>query len=160
MSPADHQDKMGLASKKQKQIIHILEHQLISKGLLDDRGYHLMLLEWFGRGSSKDLTREEASLLIDRLVKMGGAITHDSHTRPFTVHRFEEESSIEGLRHEVMQLAKERYGKDFERPLAALCSKLHIDDYTVMDVRHAKAVKEALLRLEAKGPYESGKGPE
>jgi hypothetical protein len=146
---------MELATKKQKQIIHILEHQLINKRLLDDKGYHRMLMEWFGRGSSKDLTREEASFLIDRLVKMGGVITHDSHTRPIPAHRFEEESSIEGLRHEVMQLAKERYGEDFERPLAALCKKLHIDDYTQMDVRHAKAIKEALLRLEAEGPYEA-----
>ncbi len=145
------------ATKKQKQIIHILEHQLIDRGLLDDKGYHLMLMEWFDSESSKDLTREEASFLIDRLVKMGGVITHDSHTRPFPAHRFGEESSIEGLRHEVMQLAKERYGENFERPLAALCRKLHIDDYTRMDVRHAKAIKEALLRLEAEGPYEKKK---
>ncbi len=144
---------MENATKNQKQIIHILEHQLIDKGLLDDKGYHLMLIEWFGRGSSRDLTREEASSLIDRLVKMGGVITHGSHTRPIPAHGFGEESSIWGLRHEVMQLAKERYGEDFDRPLAALCRKLHIDDYTSMDVRHAKAIKEALLRLEAEGSY-------
>ncbi len=148
---------MESATKKQKQIIHILEHQLINKGLIDDGGYHLILLEWFGKGSSKDLTQEEASFLIDKLVKMGGVITHDSHTQPIAPHRFEEESSIEGLRHEVIRLAKERYGEDFEKPLAALCEKLHIDDYTRMDVRHAKAIKETLLRLEAEGPYERKK---
>jgi hypothetical protein len=142
------------ATKKQKQIIHILKHQLIDKGLLDEEGYHQMLMKSFGKKSSRNLTREEASFLIGRLVKMGGVITHDGHAQLISSRRFEEESSIEGLRHEVIQLARERYGNDFERPLVALCKKLHIDDYKRMDVRHAKAIKETLLRLETEGPYE------
>jgi hypothetical protein len=157
LSPDDQKDGMEQVTRKQKQIIHILEHQLVRKGLLDDRGYHLMLMGWFGKGSSRDLTHEEASFLIDQLVKMGGVITwapkHAGQGRRIPAHRFAEESSIEGLRHEVIQLAKERYGEDFERPLAALCRRFEIDDYRSMDIRHAKALKETLLRMEAEGPY-------
>jgi hypothetical protein len=149
---------MESATRKQKQLIHILERQLIDKALLDDKGYHLMLMGWFGKASSKELTSEEASFLIHQLVRMGGVITEspEQHRR-IPTHRFDEESSVEGLRHEVLQLAKERYGEDFEKPLAALCRKLHIDDYNKMDVRHAKAIKEALIRLETEGPYQAKK---
>ncbi len=143
------------ATKKQKQIIHILEHQLIEKGALDEKGYRLMLTALFGSESSRDLSHTEASRLIDQLVKMGGVIIHDEKSTYVPAGRFTEESSIDGLRHEVIQLAKERYGDEFEKPLAALCRKLHIDDYASMDVRHAKAVKQTLLRLQTEGPYTS-----
>ena len=139
-------------TRKQEQIIHILEQQLVSKGLLDDKGYHLLLMKWFGRQSSRDLTHEEASLLIDRLVKMGGVISH-GRGRTIPSRGSREQSSVEGLRNEVLQIAKERYGEQFERPLAALCRKLNIEDYRTMDVRHGKALKETLLRLQAEGPY-------
>jgi hypothetical protein len=151
----------GEPTRKQKQIIHILEHQLIGKGLLDDKGYHLILMGWFGKKSSRDLTHEEASFLIDQLVKMGGVITpspgREGSKGLISFRRFHEESSLEGLRKEVLQIAKERYGKDFERPLAALCRHLNIEDYRSVDVRHGKALKDALLRLQSEGPYGRGK---
>ncbi len=152
---------MKRSTKKQKQIIHILEQQLIRKGAIDEKGYRLILMGLFGKESSRDLSHAEASRLIDQLVKMGGEITwaqkDGSQMHRIPAERFEEPSSIEGLRHEVVLLAKERYGEEFDRPLAALCKKLHIDDYTSMDVRHAKAVKETLLRLRTEGPYTSKK---
>ncbi len=148
---------MERATNKQKQIIHILEHQLIAKGVLDDEGYRLILRGLFDRESSKDLSQAEASILIDQLVKMGGVITwapkHGGHGLRIPVRKFDEESSIAGLRHEIITLAKERYGEDFDKPLAALCRKFKIDDYRVMDVRHAKAIKETLLRLQAESLY-------
>jgi hypothetical protein len=148
---------MDRASKKQKQIIHILEQQLIRKGALDDKGYRLLLMAWFGRESSKDLSHAEASFLIDQFVKMGGEITwvpkHGFHGQRIPAHRFSEEGSIEGLRKEIILLAKERYGEDFEKPLAALCRRFKIGDYMSVDVRHAKAIKETLLRLQTEGPY-------
>lgn len=140
---------MSEPTKKQEQVIHILEQQLIRKGVLDDRGYRLLLNGWFGRQSSADLTREEASLLIERLVRMGGVIT-SVRKRGVRLH---EESSIEGLRREVVQIARERYGEDFEKPLKALCARLNIPDYRSMDVRHGKVLKETLLRLQTEGPY-------
>jgi hypothetical protein len=156
-SPYDRRDGMERITRKQKQIIHILEHQLVRKGLLDERSYHLLLMGWFGKGSSRDLAQEEASFLIDQLVKMGGVITwspkHAKGGQRTPAHGFGEESSIEGLRHEVIKLARERYGENFERPLAALCRRFEIKDYRSMDVRHAKALKETLLRLEMEGPY-------
>jgi Bacteriophage Mu, GemA protein len=148
-------------TRKQEQLIHILERQLVRKELLDDRGYRHLLTKWFGRNSSRELTPEEASLLIDRLVQMGGVISrrpgHDSRRRRILASRFHEESSMEGLRNEVLQIARERYGEDFGKPLAALCRKLNIPDYSSMDVRHGKALKKTLLRLEAGGPYIPGK---
>lgn len=141
-------------TKKQEQIIHVLEHQLMRKELLDERGYRLLLTEWFGRHSSRDLTREEASSLIERLVKMGGVITPPSLP---SSERFREESSISGLRKEVIGIARERYGENFEKPLAALCRKLNIPDYRSMDVRHGKALKETLIRLQSEGPYVPGR---
>jgi hypothetical protein len=152
---------MEHSTKKQKQIIHILEHQLVSMGLLDDKGYRLLLMGWFGRESSRDLSHEEASVLIDQLVKMGGVISRGAklsgHGQHNPVQRFVEEGSIKGLRNEIILIAKERYGEDFERPLTALCNKLNIRDYRSMDVRHAKAIKETLLRLQAAGPFSSKK---
>jgi Bacteriophage Mu, GemA protein len=153
---------MKRSTKKQKQIIHILEHQLIMKGLLDEKRYRLVLMGMFGKESSRDLSHAEASQFIDQLLKMGGGTTapkQDDHGQSVPATRFIEPGSLEGLRREVIQLAKERYGDAFEKPLAALCGKLHIDDYTSMDVRHAKAVKETLLRLEEEGPYKAKEKP-
>jgi Bacteriophage Mu, GemA protein len=153
---------MKRTTKKQKQIIHILEQQLIRKGLLDEGGYRLMLGSMFGRDSSRDLSHEEGSELIDQLVQMGGAISwvpeHGGRGQHMQPHRYGEESSIDGLRREVIRLARERYGDDFERPFRALCRRFNVDDYSLMDVRHAKAIKEALERLQEEGPYRKGSG--
>ena len=148
-------------TNRQKQIIHVLEHQLIEKGLLDDEGYHSLLMGRFGKRSSRDLTREEASLLIEELIRMGGVTSGQpkriSPRRRLKAGGFREESSVGGLRLEVVDIARERYGKDFEKPLAALCRKLNVEDYRSMDVRHGKALKDALLRLQAEGPYRPGR---
>jgi hypothetical protein len=150
---------MKQTTKKQKQIIHILEQQLIRQGLLDEGGYRLMLRGLFGRESSKDLSLEEGSVLIDQLVKMGGVIAGaPKHGQRMQVRWFGEESSIDGLRREVIELAKERYGDDFDRPLKALCRRFNVGDYSSMDVSHAKAVKETLERLQAEGPYKRSLG--
>jgi Bacteriophage Mu, GemA protein len=150
---------MKQTTKKQKQIIHILEQQLIRNGLLDEGGYRLVLRALFGRESSTDLSLEEGSVLIDQLVQMGGVIAGvPKHGRRMQVRRFGEESSIDGLRREVLQLAKERYGDNFERPLKALCRRFNVDDYSSMDVSHAKAIKETLERLQAEGPYKRSRG--
>lgn len=142
-------------TRKQEQLIHILERQLVRRELLDDRGYRHLLKKWFGKDSSRDLSPEEASILIDRLVQMGGVVSRG----PAAVRagKFHEESSLEGLRSEVLQIARERYGEDYEKPLAALCRKLNIEDYRTMDVRHGKALKKTLLRLQAEGPYSQPK---
>ncbi len=148
---------MKLTTKKQKQIIHILEQQLIRKGLLDEGGYRLVLESLFGRDSSRDLSHEDGSVLIDQLVRMGGVISW-GRGQQMQAHGYGEESSIDGLRREVIRLAQERYGDDFDRPFRALCRRFNVDDYSLMDVRHAKAIKETLERLQEEGPYRKGRG--
>lgn len=63
------------------------------------------------------------------------------------------ESSIEGLRKEVADLARERFGEDYERPLNALCRKFGVGHYRWLNVATAKAIRERLKQLQAAGPY-------
>lgn len=63
------------------------------------------------------------------------------------------ESSIEGLRKEVTDLARERFGEDYERPLNAFCRKFGVGHYRWLNVGHAKAIRERLKQLQAEGPY-------
>ena len=69
------------------------------------------------------------------------------------------ESSLQGLRQEVQDLARERFGESWEQPLNMFCRRFGVQHYRWLDVSHAKAVKEALIRLQkqkAKGDAWSG----
>jgi len=59
------------------------------------------------------------------------------------------ESSIEGLRQEICDLAKARWGDDFERSLNALCQRFGIRHWKWLDVAHGKEIKNAILRMNA-----------
>lgn len=62
------------------------------------------------------------------------------------------ESSRRGLLQEVADLAKQRFGEDFVRPLNALCERFKIEGYRSMRVSQAKAVKATLIRLQREDP--------
>ncbi len=62
------------------------------------------------------------------------------------------ESSRRGLLQEVADLAKQRFGDDFVRPLNALCEKFKVEGYRSMRVSQAKAVKATLIRLQREDP--------
>ena len=64
------------------------------------------------------------------------------------------ESSRKGLIEELKDIAEERYGNDFEMPLNNLCKQFGVLRYQWLDMRHLKAVKAALIRLQEKGEYE------
>ena len=62
------------------------------------------------------------------------------------------ESSRRGLLQEIADLAKQRFGEDFVRPLNALCERFKVEGYRSMRVSQAKAVKAALIRLQKEDP--------
>ena len=62
------------------------------------------------------------------------------------------ESSRRGLLQEVSDLAKQRFGEDFVRPLNALCERFKVEGYRSMRVSQAKAVKATLIRLQREDP--------
>ncbi len=62
------------------------------------------------------------------------------------------ESSRRGLLQEVADLARQRFGDDFVRPLNALCERFKVEGYRSMRVTQAKAVKATLIRLQREDP--------
>jgi hypothetical protein len=58
------------------------------------------------------------------------------------------ESSIQGLKDEICDLAKARFGESWELPLNNFCLRFGIKRWQWLDVAHGRAVKEALLRLQ------------
>jgi len=62
------------------------------------------------------------------------------------------ESSRRGLLQEIADLAKQRFGEDYVRPLNALCERFKVEGYRSMRVSQAKAVKATLIRLQREDP--------
>lgn len=82
-------------------------------------------------------------------------LEHIAGKRKATKPRYE--SSLDGLRREVADLARERFGEEFERPLNAFCRKFGIGHYRWLNVACAKVVRERLKELQAEGPYKRDK---
>ncbi len=78
-------------------------------------------------------------------------LEHVAGKRKATKPRYE--SSLDGLRREVADIARERFGEDFEKPLNALCKKFGVDRFRWLNVAHAKAIRDRLKELQAEGPY-------
>jgi DNA polymerase III epsilon subunit-like protein len=55
------------------------------------------------------------------------------------------QSSIKGLREEIVDLAKVRWGDTWSSSLNSLCRKFGVDHYNFLDIGHAKAVKNWFL---------------
>ena len=57
-------------------------------------------------------------------------------------------SSIQGLKDEICDLAKARWGDAWELPLNNFCLRFGIKRWQWLDVSHGRAVKDVLLRLQ------------
>lgn len=138
--------------------IHLGKNQL---GLSEEE-YRTILAENFGVRSSKDLTDPEAERLVNVLFKkMGFEIKrpakprHPAPTREVFYHK----SSMKGLREEIAEYARRRFGPGWERPLGALAERIAGIERLewIRNLYHLKEIKNALLKLESSGPYVRGR---
>lgn len=65
--------------------------------------------------------------------------------KPHTPRSMPYASSLQGLRDEIKDLAKARWGAEWERSLINLCRKFGVDHYIFLDLAHGKAVKARLV---------------
>lgn len=93
-------------------------------------------------------TNRELGRVLDHIT--GGKIVG---SKQYAVGRKQYESNIKGLKQEVVDLAAERFGENWEIPLNNLCKKFKVIKWQWLDVSHGKAVKETLLRLQGEGAY-------
>ena len=121
---------------KQIKLIHIGKNSL----RLDQDEYRMILRERYGVETSKDLTTEEASDLLEYFRGLGFPLQRPERA-PLPKH----ESSLFGLREEVRDLALMRWGEGWERPLNALCRRFGVDRWQWLDVKHGKAIKAWLM---------------
>lgn len=121
---------------RQIKLIHVGMHRLH----LDQDEYRMILRERYGVETSRDLTIEQASDLLSYFESLG-FLLRPSGSAPLPRH----EASIAGLREEVRDLALERWGDGWERPLNALCRRFGVDRWQWLDVKHAKAIKGWLV---------------
>ena len=98
---------------------------------------------------SKCSPQEVAKVLVYVHNKHGIAETTD-YTDYTEKKRYE--PSRKGLLQEVADLAKQRFGEDFVRPLNSLCERFKVEGYRSMRVSQAKAVKATLIRLQREDP--------
>jgi hypothetical protein len=59
-------------------------------------------------------------------------------------------SSMQGLRDEIKDLAKARWGESWSSSLNSLCRRFGIEHYNFLDLAHGKAVKQRLITWEDK----------
>jgi hypothetical protein len=141
-----------MISKIQIKLIKIGQKQI---GLSDEQ-YRDMLSDRYWKHSCTELTYKEASDLIDHFKTLGFAVTPPSpsyvkrgQAKRGGVTRYE--SSIAGLRQEIADIARERFGRDFESPLNALCKKFKVDHWKFLNVATGKEIKAALIRMQQSG---------
>ena len=128
---------------REKALIHIAKAQLG----MDDDTYREMLKNLTGKTSSKDLTPFEFDRVMRHLRRLGFRYRKKGGF----------ESSRKGLIEEIEALARERWGEGFERPLNSFCTCFEVEHYRWLDVRHAKAVKKALLRMRRNRIHRDGR---
>jgi hypothetical protein len=58
-----------------------------------------------------------------------------------STHKRTYASSMQGLREEITDLAKARWGETWSSSLNSLCRKFGVDHYNFLDMSHGKAVK-------------------
>lgn len=68
-------------------------------------------------------------------------------------------SSLKGLRDEICDLARERFGESWELPLNNFCVRFGVKRWQWLNVSHGRAVKAALVRLQnvGRGTLEVGR---
>ena len=169
MISATHHD---LKIKKRIQLVHIAANEL---GLIDphrkhetdpDDDYRTILKRWNRPGtrqpvtSSTQMSYQQLGELLDFLKALGFKLKRkDSPATEVTPPREERKqyaSSTQGLREEICDLAKARWGEEWERSLNNLCKRFGVDNWRWLNVNHAKAVKQRLMTWEAEDGMAEG----
>lgn len=155
MNPATNYDAK---IKTRIKLVHIAKHELH----LDDDNYRAILSQWKKQGtrqpaeSSKDLTWHQLGELLIYFKGLGfkirsqeSGVRSQDKTTPEKKESWKKyESSITGLKEEICDLAKARFGGDaWELPLNSFCARFGVKRWQWLDVSHGRAVKAALLRL-------------
>ncbi len=158
--------------KKRIQLVHIAASEL---GFLDPKrhetdpedDYHTILRRWNRRGtrqpvtSSLQMTYQQLGELLDffkglgfKLKKQGpvARVQGSESSKPRTHNPVpwtpKYPSSLQGLKANICDLARDRFGESWELPLNNFCRRFGIERWQWLDVSHGRAVKAALMRLE------------
>lgn len=152
-----------LKIKKRIQLVHIAANEL---GLLDPKQhetdpedeYHLILKRWNRPGtrqpitSSKQMSYEQLGELLTFLEALGFKLKKKAapSSAPSAPLREKKKyaSSLDGLREEITDLARQRWGEEWERSLNALCRKFGVSHWRFLNVDHGKAVKQRIRSWE------------
>lgn len=98
-----------------------------------------------------EATPQEIVRVLEHITQKSGVRSQESGKRY--------ESSLNGLKKEICDIAQKRFGLGWDPPLNALCKRLGVVKWQWLDLRHAKAMKETLIRLEREGEYEPPSTP-
>lgn len=137
--------------KTQIKLIHIAKSKL---GISDEE-YRTMLSDRYWVNTSKELNYEDASDLIDHFKTLGFTIVSSrGHSGGSPVYHKEYEQSIEGLKKEICDIARARWGEFWERSLNKLINnKFQVTHWKFLDVTTGKKIKRMLISMQAAGPY-------
>ena len=170
MNPATNHD---LKIRKRVQLVHIAANEL---GLLDPKRhdtdpedeYHLILKRWNRPGtrqpvtSSLQMSYQQLGELLDFFSALGFKLRRKKGVSPRprvpASPRPKYASSIAGLKEEITDLAKARFGESWELPLNNFCRRFGLQRWQWLDVAHGKEGKAALLRLQQYDTGTRGRG--
>jgi hypothetical protein len=147
-------------------MVHIAANEL---GLLNpkrhetdpDDEYHLLLRQWNRPGtrqpvtSSTQMSTAQLGELYRHMKRLGFRVRRREQSaerresKPHAPSPMRYASSLQGLREEIVDLAKQRWGADrsWEQPLNNFCRRFGISKWQWLDVAHGKEVKAAIIRL-------------
>lgn len=164
-----------LKIKKRIQLVHIAAAEL---GLLDpkrhntdpDDEYHIVLARWHRPGtrqpvtSSTQMSCQQLGELLDFMKALGFKLRPRTGlpqrgTRGKATERIPQahnastwrkyDSSMQGLKNELCDLARARFGDSWEAPLNSLCQRFGVKRWQWLDVAHGKELKAVILRMNA-----------
>lgn len=127
-----------MIEKKQVQLIHIAKKNLN----MNDDEYRLVLSRW-NVTTCKDLSYRQAGEVIDYFKAIGFKLQSKRPRRANDGKQYA--SSLQGLREEIVDLARERFGDTWERSLINLCRRYGVTHYRWTDMRHGKEIKRFLV---------------
>jgi hypothetical protein len=170
MTPVANYD---LKIKTRIKLVHIAKHEI---GMSDD-DYRLLLANWKNKLTRKPCassTEMDWHQLGELLVAMkacgfklkqrgaGGRGPGKTTTEAPRPAWKKYESSIKGLKNELCDLARARFGEAWELPLNNFCARFGVKRWQWLDVAHGKEVKAALLRLQKQNNFtaENAEGAE
>lgn len=145
-----------LKIKKRIQLVHIAKQEL----RMSEEDYRLILKNQFKVKSSKELGFHRLGELLIFMQGLGFKVKTAPHrtspTRgeataaPKAKPAWKKyESSIQGLKDEITDLAKARWGEGWETPLNSLCQRFGVRHWKWLDVAHGKEIKKAIQRMQS-----------